>query len=268
MLYQPAPLDFSRQILVFVHIPKAAGSTLDEALFAHFGKDACQYAGLENIWKIHSSRTGKAVWTAWNNARTAGRRLRGIDPGVKDRLRLLTGHFRLGAEPRTGRTPIYLTLIRDPVDRLLSQYYYRHDARAHSKGKRDRHEYWLYDIDRFADYVYARREWNEMNLQCRYLSGENNFAAARRAVDERVFLAAPTHRMNEFLALLGPVLGLDSFAAARSNIGRTRQGKTPPPEKALAKIREMVSEDQRLFDYVSRAFDDLYAKSGQKTPAE
>ena len=272
MLYQPVPMDFTRNILVFVHAPKTGGTAFDEALEAHFGPDNCIFTRVEKIGKIHPDRVQKAFWTARKFARNSVLRLRGIHPLMRrehqtldlNRLRVLTGHFALGAEPRIGRDPIYVSLVRDPVDRFLSDYYYRFDIRSRwSDRKRERHSFWLYDVDRFVDFVYARKGWTQTNLQCRYLGGEDNFGAARKAIDECVFLAAPLSRMKEFFELLRPVLDFNSIAAHRANIGRARQDKAPPSEKSLAKIREMVSEDQRLFDYVSEAFDDVYNEFGQ-----
>jgi hypothetical protein len=268
MLFNPAPLDIARQVLVFVHIPKTAGSALTEALVGHFGKEAYIPMLQEKIGKIHANRLRKTIWTARKAARNSILRLRGIHPLMSiehrninpDQLRVLHGHVSLGKEPDLGRDPLYITLVRDPVDRFISDYYFRFDIRASwPEGKRERHGFWLYDIDRFADYVYARKDLSELNLQCRYIGGEDNFAAAKRAVDDRVFLAAPMQRVNEFLELLTPVLGLSSSVMPRSNIGRARQKKAPPSEETKAKIREMVSQDQQLFDYISRTFDDLYA---------
>jgi len=265
-------LDFNREILVFVHIPKTAGNSLVDALIARVGKDKHIFPRVEKIGKVHPSRLRKAIYAARKFTRNSALRLRGIDPLMRkehrkldlNELRFLQGHITLGREPKTGRNPVYVTLLRNPVDRFLSDYYYRFDIRAGwPEGKRERHSFWLYDVDRFVDFVYARRSWTPTNLQCRYLGGVDNFEAARRAIDERVFLAAPVPRMTEFLELLGPVLGLPRPETPRANIGRARQGKVPPSEESLAKIREMVSEDQKLFDYVSKAFDDLYAEFGQ-----
>jgi hypothetical protein len=277
MLFNSTPLDFTRQVLVFVHIPKTAGSGIEETLVGHFGSEAYIFMLQEKIGKIHSNRLRKAIWAARKVARDSILRMRGIHPLMSkehrninpDQLRVLHGHVSLGKEPDIGRDPVYISIIRDPVDRFISDYYYRFDIRASwPEGKRERHEFWLYDIDRFVDYVYTRKEFNELNLQCRYIGGEDNFAAAKRAVDDRVFLAAPMQRVNEFLELLTPVLGLGSPVMPSTNIGRTRQKKAPPSDETKAKIREMVSEDQKLFDYISRAFDDLYATSKQKAPAE
>jgi hypothetical protein len=268
MLFRSAPLDLARNVIVVVHVPKTAGSALCDALFEHFGPEQCFVADSpEKIGKIHPNRLHRLAWTMREELRMAAMRLRGGEPRLAEfhsraelqRFQLFEGHFALGAEPKISRKPVYLTLVREPVDRFLSQYYYAHDLRAKwPEGSRDRHPYWTYDIDRFVDYAYARRRWTDANLQCRLIGGAANFAAARRAVDDRVFLAAPSQRLDDCLELLQPVLGLRSTVAPRSNVGNARQGQAPPSPAALAKIREMTSEDQLLFDYVSRVFDDLY----------
>jgi hypothetical protein len=275
MLYRPTPLDFSRHVLVFVHIPKTAGSAACDALFEQLGSDRCLVTNDGKVGKIHESRLHKVAWRARNSIHNAALRLLGVDPllpkGVAradlGRMRLLEGHYALGDELKVGRKPVYLTTLRDPVDRFLSDYYYRFDQRARwPAGKRERHAFWTYDVDRFVDHVYARRAWNEINLQCRYLGGEDSFAAAKRAVDDRVFLAAPSSRLNEFLQLLRPVLELNSTQAPRSNVGAARRAKAPPSAETFARIREMVAEDQLLFDYVSRAFDDLFRAAANHSP--
>ncbi len=271
MLYRPMPLDFSREILVFVHIPKTAGNSLKEVIVGHFGEEAYLYTYLEKIGKVHPTRLRKAIYAARKFVRNSALRLRGLDPLIRkadrnrdlNKVRLLTGHVTLGKEPKTGRNPVYISVVRDPTERFLSDYYYRFDIRASwPEGKKERHSFLLYDVDRFVDFVYDRRAWTPTNLQCRYIGGADNFEAARKAVDERLFLATPGQRINEFLELLRPALGFASATAPRANIGQARQERAAPSEKSIAKIREMVSEDQRLFDYISRNFDELYTHFG------
>jgi hypothetical protein len=223
--------------------------------------------GMDKVGKIQPSRVRKVAWTARQAIRKAAMWARGGDPRLAkfyskaelEQMVFFEGHFALGEEPRNSRKPVYITLVRDPVDRFLSNYYMAHDQRARwSEGKQDRHPFWTYDIDRFVDYVYARRKWNDTNMQCRFIGGANRFEPARRAVDDRVFLAAPTDRLDDCLELLQPVLGLQSTVAPQWNVGQARQGRAPPSPETRAKIQEMTSEDQLLYDYVSRVFDDLY----------
>ena len=269
MLYRPAPLDFSRNVLVFVHVPKVAGTAVGAAFVAAVGADAHCLLRLEKIGKIHPNRPRKFIWETRKFLRSAITRARGHDPllpkGFRseqlDRLAILKGHVTLGAEPKTGRQPVYITVARDPVDRFLSDYYCRFDIRAAwPSGKRERHAFWAYEIDRFVDYVYKRRSWTDTNLQCRYIGGRGDFAAAKDAIDNRVFLAAPTNRLDGFLELLRPILPSLPAHAPRANVGKARLEKMQPSRESLEKIREMVAEDQRLFDYVSKDFDEVYRR--------
>jgi len=78
--------------------------------------------------------------------------------------------------------------------------------------------------------------------------------------DNRVFLAAPADRLDGFLELLRPILPSLPAQAPRANVGKARLEKAPPSRESLDKIREMVAEDQLLFDYVSKDFDEVYRR--------
>jgi hypothetical protein len=274
MLYRPMPFDFSHDVLVIVHIPKTGGNSLSEAIFDRLGQENCLVVdSAEKAGKIQPSRLHKAAWSAKEALRKAKFWARGGAPRMGDRdsraelerVFAFDGHYALGREPRNSRKPVYVTAVRDPVDRFLSNYYMAHDNRAQwPPGQRDRHPFWAYDLDRFVDYVYARRSWNDTNIECRFIGGVGRFEPARRAVDERIFLAVPTNRLDDGVALLQPVFDLRLPLAPRSNVGKARQGKAPPSSEALAKIRQMTSEDRLLFDYVSRVFDDLYREATGK----
>ena len=242
---------------------------MEAALVGAVGADALRFLRLEKIGKIHTSRPHKIVWETRKLLRNAAARAQGVEPLLPkgftseqlDRLAILKGHITLGAEPKTGRQPVYITVVRDPVDRFLSDYYCRFDIRAAwPSGKRERHSFWTYEVDRFVDYVYKRRSWTDTNLQCRYIGVRGDFEAAKDAIDNRVFLAAPADRLDGFLELLRPILPSLPAQAPRANVGKARLEKAPPSRESLDKIREMVAEDQLLFDYVSKDFDEVYRR--------
>src|SRR5438876_4163369 len=104
-------------LLVFVHIPKTAGTTLRTIL--DMNEPGTRSSALGNVFK------------GWG----------GIDTGLIDnlrgdtmrvdlkRVRLVRGHFPLGVReylPRyvsKGRQLRCFTFLREPVDRTLSQYF-------------------------------------------------------------------------------------------------------------------------------------------------
>ena len=101
LLYE-TDADLERPAVVFLHIPKCAGTSLHMALTAHFGEAACP-----------ERHNGLADWPA----------------GALAHYRFFSGHFdfpSLGLIP--GRNVSIVTMLRRPTDRLISLYRF---LRAH-----------------------------------------------------------------------------------------------------------------------------------------
>ena len=105
MLYQPAPFDFSRDVLVIVHIPKTGGSSLCDAIFDRLGQENCLFVeSAEKAGKIQPSRLRKAAWSAKEALRRAQFWARGGAPLMGDRdsradverALAVEGHYALG----------------------------------------------------------------------------------------------------------------------------------------------------------------------------
>lgn len=270
MLFQPATLDFSTQVLVFIHIPKTAGSSFRTAMTAHFGSERCLSLRQEKIEKIYRSIAHRLAWRAREGSRRVASRLVGGDPLLPKSQRpvpisdihLVAGHVVLGHEPRLSREPVYLTLVRDPVERFLSHFYFLKDLAAGApEGARSGHPLQNYALDEYVDLLEGCRLRTMNNVQCGYIAGRESFSHARRVIDERVFLAAPSERLDDLLDLLRPVIGLDAVLAPRENVGVARSDAEAPPASLLAGIRALLAEDIQLFDYVSQSFDELYRQT-------
>src|SRR5579862_8119098 len=145
MLFSPSPIELDRAVIVFVHIPKTAGTALRNVLAARFGAERCVETRMEKFDKMHESSAARALWSAGHAFRNGLRRFsarhpllpRSVEPSMLDRAVLLSGHFALGREPRLSRAPVYITLLRDPVERFISHYYFLHDLREAEPGPRD-----------------------------------------------------------------------------------------------------------------------------------
>jgi hypothetical protein len=279
MLFKRAPIDLDREAIVFVHIPKTAGTSLRNAFVTHFGADRCIETRMEKFDKIHEGAVSRALWSAGHAFRNGLRHLAGRDPllprtlapSALDRVVLLSGHFALGREPKLSRAPVYVTLLRNPVERFISHYYYLHDLREQeAAARRDRQPARKHGLEAYVRLLAAGRLRGVTNVHCRYIAGVESFEPARRAIAERVFLAAPSERLDDLLDLLGQVLGFEHVKAGAANIGRARQAASAPSAQTLAEIQRLVAEDRKLFDYVSQSFDRTYqafAPSGVKAHA-
>lgn len=91
----------SVQHVIFVHIPKAAGSTLVRILKNQYPP--------ESIFSSHPLRQPLA-------------KLKGFPPEKRSRIRLVTGHMAYGAHEHFVEPSVYVSMIRHPVPRLISHY--------------------------------------------------------------------------------------------------------------------------------------------------
>ena len=111
--------------LAFLHIPKTGGVTLRYALFRAWMAMGCQYIDTQN----------RSTWTSpWLNAEPCAFCPTGLDgsefpllaeaalSGVA--LTYSAGHDPYGACQFFQRGCRYVTVLREPVERLLSHYYY------------------------------------------------------------------------------------------------------------------------------------------------
>lgn len=273
MLFHPAAVNFAAQVLVFIHIPKTAGSSFRKAMTGHFGAEHCLSLRQEKIEKVHRGIVHMLAWRAREGSRRVANRVAGGHPllpksggpvAISD-IHLVAGHVVLGREPRLLREPVYVTLVRDPVERFVSHFYFLQDLDATvPTSARVGHPGREYAIEEYVDLLGSRRLKTVNNVQCGYIAGRESFAHARRVIDERVFLAAPSDRLHDLLDLLRPVVGLDAIPALRENVGRTRAAAPPPPIQVIDKIRALLAEDIQLFDYVSDRFDELYRQNKAK----
>jgi len=157
-------------LLAFVHIEKAAGTTLIHILRHNF---FLHYLDV----RPYSARSDK-LYTA-SDLKISCRML----PG----LRCIAGHaVRPFADlESTGIHIKYITLIRSPVDRYLSQYKYWTDKMGN-----------CLTFEQFLDHKPA---WN---FQTRKISGHEDIELAKELLTEKFFLVGTVERFGQFLFLL------------------------------------------------------------------
>ena len=97
--------------LLFLHIPKAAGTTLQRVLERHVPARRQYRLGAEAQASIEA-------FNAWPDSRRA-------------RVRLISGHFAFGVHEQVPGPWSYLTMLRDPLERTASFYWFVRDDPGH-----------------------------------------------------------------------------------------------------------------------------------------
>jgi hypothetical protein len=131
--------------LLFLHIPKTAGTSVHNVLHRHFSR--------KEQLEINVFATGK--------------NLSGFSNEKLKELRLVRGHFAFGEHEAFGAVEFeYTSMLREPVDRCVSHYYYNlaeQDKKKKPGGRRINVP--LKDLCETGDYLFVD------NLQVRLLSG-------------------------------------------------------------------------------------------------
>ena len=143
-------------ILLFLHLAKTGGVTLIEIIVRNLA--AGEFLAIEMPPKDES-----ALWT-WSAAEVE-RAIRGLQGDGIDKIRALLGHYRYGIQAHLPRPCACITLLRDPVDRIVSYFYYDviRGVRREPDGS----------IPTLEDYVNRKRNYDLAidNYMTRILSG-------------------------------------------------------------------------------------------------
>lgn len=94
-----------QKAVIFLHIPKAAGSTLHDIIERQYSP------------KLVYSVTG-------NQVPESVAQFRALPESERQNLKMVKGHMGFGLHELLPQGATYFTLLRHPVDRVLSHYYY------------------------------------------------------------------------------------------------------------------------------------------------
>jgi len=201
------PPDSAARVLIFLHVPKTAGTVLRQVLPSRFRPEqvfTVDDRGPEaHAAYISYVSSGLGPWIpplAGDPNLSWIEMLHQLPRERFEGLRLLQGHFWFGLHEALATPAAYLTLLRDPVDRVLSLYQHRV---AHHGLQMS-----------LAAYVDVARDWEIDNGQTRRMtrwpgSGgrydpvtPEQYALARHHLDERFTAVGVTERFAESLAAM------------------------------------------------------------------
>lgn len=262
-----------KSVLLFLHIPKTAGSTLREivrerysptALFVQDSPQPPPTSPYLRYLRGEQDMPGKGRPGFDPNVRVR-KRLSELPGERRNALRAIVGHLWFGLHDAFDPPATYMTVLRDPVERVLSLYYY-HKASNGLTGT-------------LEEYLDAGRDFEIDNGQTRYLCGQLEHDDVRFAPCNREMLArAQNHlirafsvvgtveRFDESLLLMNRAFGWSISSYERVNVNLER----PPGHLVPHSIRQRIAQrnrfDAELYEFAGKLLDQRLSET--RPPAE
>jgi len=220
----PASLLMPRPLL-FLHIPKTAGSTLAQVFKAN-------------------APSGK-YFHFWNQPRVTELHL------VPDK-EVIFGHFRYGIHfYMPNQTAYYATMLREPVERVISYYYFHlQDTQdpAHKFAKEHTFEEWLEE---------SPAAQNEMTkslsgIRSEFYPSTETFEIAKHHLRSMRYVGL-TERFDNSLALMKYYFGFKDLSYDKTKVGVKKPHDLD--EKVREKIREKNRMDIELYEIAKEIFE-------------
>lgn len=234
--------------VVFVHIPKTAGTTLACILYRHYSHDRIFFFG------------------CWPEIGEGLRQYRRLPPSAKTRYRVFLGHQPFGLHEYVPKPVKYMTLLRDPVERVISHYYHRY-RKKHPNDPQSIYQ----PLVSLEDYVVSEPFWH--NWQCKFLHGPADVFATngscpktidtvKRNIEEHSVMVGLTERFDESLVLFKMALGWGAPCYTRMNIGNGRPRKQDLSGNVVKAIEQANELDMELYRFAEKRFEEQIGLAG------
>jgi Galactose-3-O-sulfotransferase len=234
--------------IIFVHLPKCGGTTLNRLIEWEYSPT-----------QVLSIDPSFFRWSYRKVISLPRRRLA--------RMRAFQGHMPFGLHKILPQKATYLTVLREPVDRGISEYYYALSRVVHPEHRTIRR----LSLDKYIQLTpYANVQTKLLAGQDSgydFLSGDCNdttLELAKQNLSEHFSLVGLTERFEETLALAKLLFGWKIRHYSSFNVTRGRPTKDEVPAEIRNVIEERYRYDVELYRFAAALFQRSVASYGER----
>jgi hypothetical protein len=255
--------------VIFLHIRKTAGRCLDTEILRR------EYAPEEHF-NIDVQDFKARVAT-----------LRSLPEEAKRRIRLVEGHIGFGFHQLLPQQAAYVTLLRDPVDRVLSLYYYTRRSpwepfheQAVAQGLEEfiHSDVMRIEVDNFQTRIVSGMNWHiddddyadvhRNSSRTAQKCTEDDLLRAKQNIRKHFAVVGFTRHFIESVLLMKRAFGWRRHFYMPRNITRGRKRVEPLPPSVADLIRSYNQHDTALYAFAQELFRERLIAGGDSLQQE
>ncbi len=233
-------------LLLFLHIPKAAGTTLKSVL-------------------SRQCSLGEILHIDGRDPKSSIEEIEALPTEDKMGIKCVAGHMPFGLHAYFAQSATYITFLRDPVDRIISHYYYVRTSPQHYL-----HEVVMSKQMTLMDYSASDISSELSNGQTRLISGyeepeatKETLALAKENLSKHFAFVGLTERFDESLVLLARQFGWRNVFYVERNVTKDRPRREEIPDEVLAQIRAQNALDWELYIFAKHMLAESVSSYGK-----
>jgi len=232
--------------LIFLHIPKTAGLTLLNIIQRQYDTSSIHF------------HVGDPKYV---------HKFKEIPESQRSDIKVLPGHLPFGMHKYLPQPSVYVTLLRDPIERVISQYYSVRSRREHAMyseaNRKSLKELLLSGLYQRLDNFQTRMLAGIPGMQCEYgACTPEIFDTAKKNLSDSFSVVGLTERFDETLVLLKRVFGWKNLLYTKKNVTEKRPSKEDISNDTLQAILKYNELDIELYKYAEELFERAINQQG------
>jgi hypothetical protein len=242
--------------IIFIHIPKSAGTTLQRIMERQYAPD--------QVFTVDGRDTRKSKAEFLD-----------LPFSSRERFKLVKGHMSFGWHRFLPQSSTYVTVLRDPIERIISHYYYVLGQPQHYL-----HDILVSERMTLQDYVCSGISLELDNGQTRLLAGidehiqkpyaktkvpfgtcdEEMLELAKRNLTESFSIVGLVERFDETLIAMSKAFDWKEIFYTRKKVTKGRPLRDSFSDEVLNIIRKQNQFDIELYRYAEELFGQAMEK--------
>ncbi|MGA5688520.1 sulfotransferase family 2 domain-containing protein [Cytobacillus pseudoceanisediminis] len=212
------------RILIFMHIPKTGGMTLKRIIKRQYPENKI----LKDITDGRISEFKKTV--------------------SEKEIQFVFGHLSFGLHMHTSQPCTYVTMIREPIDRVISMYYY-------VLGKKDHPLHGIVKDLLFEEFIdHPDLKIHTSNMQTKRALGKNSLSPsdleqAMQNLKEHFSVIGITEMFDESVELMKQKFNWNDISYVKKNQTKKRLSKEEIEPNIINKVRANNELDIQLYNW-------------------